>query len=186
MNRQAGLVCFLLVFFAGFVHSSIAQTRSMVKPCIADGPSLKETVEYINRNMADSKSPTYDDQGKRYIEVNASEYKVSFFSGREQVSSHVKYLTCETEAVVDGKGYDPPMHYVSLWCKQQYPGCFSGQRWNGANRDLKDTSQSGISFYYLAEDMDERLARALSHLVVLLQQMYKSDPANVTDPFAPK
>ena len=176
-----GLIGFALVL--GAVAPLKGQTHTKTSPCVLEGPNLADTVKYIDRNIL--KAYPYDDQGERSVSVDTFKYTISFSSPSQRLSSHVKYLDCQAGINVVSSGYVTPMHYVTLNCRDQYPKCFTGRKWDGSDRTWTDSSQWFISIDYLAGDTDERVARALSHLVMLLQQAYKSDPTNAADPFTP-
>jgi len=188
MIQKALLTTSVLVLGLATVASLHAQNQLQAPPCPIDGPSVADTFKYLN----DAIGPVVDRTDK--LPISGSHYSLSavgdelIFSWLDQQNwkieghVHVNQLDCRSSV----EELSPPWgrgFIVSTDCVLDYGLCFH-RRFKGNDGSWVDdpVSLGGLSFPVMQDRNEaERLRKALSHLIALLQQEYKqshSEPRN--------
>ena len=165
------------VFAQGNGGQSPAQAQAAA-PCPLEGPSVADTLKYINNDLS---GQTDGDLGATNFSftVTGSAIIVSFvqtipgYSLENQSISYPSYsLDCHTKV-----GNHPHTGDAV------FADCIN--RLYGAKGTSAYDYMSGLILPFQSDqDHEERLARALSHLIALLRQQYKQSNSDPNDPFA--
>jgi hypothetical protein len=155
-----------------------AQNQSQVAACPLEGPSIADTLKYIN----DALSGQTDDN------IGGTNFSLSV-AGPSIVVSFVQTIP----------GYPPENQSInyaiySLDCHAKignhphtgdavFSDCVNRLSC-GKGTDAYDYMSTLILPFQSDKDHEERLARALSHLLAVLQQQYKQSHPDTKDPFA--
>jgi hypothetical protein len=186
-NIRQTMASIVLICGIGLAQECSAQDRvesSALPACVADGPTIPETLEYINKTMKAYAMPNT----LGHIEVDSAKHTVYFENGSVRVTSNVMSLDCITRTAEYGDD-----RWVELVCNKHDANCWNGEIWSGsyfncagcrAGAWIRDRSTFKVQEFVDADiDIRTRLARAISHLVFLVQAAYKASNAN--DPFSP-
>jgi hypothetical protein len=173
-----------LGFLLGLAPSSplYAQTQSQPQAvaCPIEGPSIADTLKYINDALAVGQLPDIDDaisvQKDRLFQID----HVSSMGIGEAQSAAVYALNCQSlTGTVKGERFE-----INLECHAG--NCFESWVQDNPQASWRTRGSAGamaISFN-CDNEKGRRLVQALSHLIALLQQQYKQSHSDPSDPFA--
>lgn len=161
-----------------------AQNQSQPQPqpaaCPLEGPSIADTLKYINDALAVGQLPDIDDaisvQKDRLFQID----HVSSMGIGEAQSAAVYALNCQSlTGTVKGERFE-----IDLECHAG--NCFESWVQDNPQASWRTRGSAGamaISFN-CDNEKGRRLVQALSHLIALLQQQYKQSHSDPSDPFA--
>lgn len=173
-SRTAIVTISLLGFFTGLAQdSAYAQNQSLGAACSLEGPSIPDTLKYINDARPDNERISFNEESL----VFTSE----LYMTRETAAIYL--LDCQMiKGSVSGDGFT-----IKLPCRAAM--CFKIQ-------GRKYDDQGEFSYYLVSlrdfsfmdfkcdDEKGQRLVRAFRHLIALLQQQYKQSHSDPSDPFA--
>jgi hypothetical protein len=201
--KRSGIAVFsisALGFLLGLAQdsSSYAQIQSQPQAaaCPLEGPSIADTLKYINDALTadgDIKGDpngfliehrSLDAQGDKLVFIE----HVSTLKGGEVSGpswwTHEIYPVYSLDCKAEGHGYER-YHVIAncvplVVCAKQILN-FD----DGTSKEVPSSFLYQLNFDFAIDgDHGERLARALSHLLALLQQQYKQSRADPNDPFS--
>lgn len=157
-----------------------AQNQPQATPCPLEGPSIQDTLKYLNDALSmqvfNSKGQTTDsyslsvDDGKVILSEKSTRQNDNNAIWMKSFSS-VYDLNCHARGV-------PGNSYTVVADCINYAGCVH-TGWNG------DLAMPGFSMFFdVDQDKGQHLVRAFSHFIALLQQQYKQSHSDPNDPFA--
>jgi hypothetical protein len=177
-----------------------AQNQSQPPPaaCPLEGPSIADTLKYINDALAAAGDQNTDPNGFRFErrslvltqdQLTIRWHTVSLKDGQpdnstpfwEAYSFQVYSLDCTVRVSQYGTYYS-----IVSNCSNGMPcGTESVETDSGGERNIRPEARESLAFSVgIDSERAERLARALSHLIALLQQQYKQSHSDPNDPFA--
>jgi hypothetical protein len=170
----------------------MGQTTNPVKriaPCVADGPSINDTLVYLNKGLpvVGGRNQSISVDATKWTMTYTYRYSAQF---RDEIplpqpsTAPIQMLSCSTGIYVDSG--DGSMHIVGI-CESNVNCMEIASCPVGLDRGCSYSNGNSfvLDFGSLADPSQVELnARALSHLIFLLQQQYKSAHAHANDPFA--
>ena len=170
MRTMCNFVASLLLLTTCGVRA-IASAHRVVDPCVSDGPGLAQTLQYING--ADHKGPQLFYEGGSLIQLDEST-AASLTS-----TAPVLALDCHTYAW----DYGDKSEFVMSCLNGDTCFAVEFEGWDGYKKREPYVAEVSQHLPTNPERAD-LYARALSHLIVLLQQDYKLRHSHPNDPFA--
>ena len=164
-----------------------------VGPCARIGPSVEETIAYINTALAtwDAERTSDIDPSlaldTHYISVTQSDLAITFHTpgiagGFSTTHAYPIYsLDCKATGQQMGKSF-----FIQTFCLK-YSDCGKVTTvWDDGVARPQYPTPAGPLHFGLTVDTDRggRVVNALSHLVALLQEKYKQSHSDPSDPFA--
>jgi hypothetical protein len=189
--KQSRATIFAISALGLLLSPLYAQTQSQPQPvaCPLEGPSIADTLKYLNDVLAVVKITTTNTTMSKYSlsisgeELILSSYLQSANSANVQLRLFVNQLDCHPGTTFpyasDGGGFLVSLTCAGLSsCEREYM-TLDDRSWasSGSRIDLMIPSPGD-------RDHADRMTRALSHLVALLQQQYKQSHSDPNDPFA--
>jgi hypothetical protein len=198
MNRSRAAISFIsaLGFVLGLVPSSplYAQTQSQPQAtaCPLEGPSITDTLKYINAALAASEGLEFGNNHHENasLEFRQDELINRFDSVLYAQRTGERILTTHFEDsfpvyLLDCKVAVNPNNpnVIAVSCATTI-NCGTGRNYTDDGAANGGPNNYFNVWYRGDIDHGERLARALSHLVALLKQQYKQSHSDPNDPFA--
>jgi hypothetical protein len=184
---------FLLTCLAGCipcVPSAFAQVQPAVDiPCVVDGPSINDTLIYLNQYASGSHF-SYNLANNLLLITTTEDW--FYRAWGDPPHPHEDLVTWKLQVQLNRVGcvgnaqnrspplVTPPRSVVSLYCSQ-------GANCVTCTSNDDEGKCSGLFIYLNPQDLElaGRIGRATSHLIYLLQQQYKTThPNEPKDPFA--
>ena len=173
MLRDARCALRICIILGCCLASAISAVARTVDPCVATGPSAADTLAYLNGALADTQW-SYDKSTGML-----SHFEGSLDPDSDLMQAPILAVDCRAEAreVNASSG-------VSLYCLNQ-KDCWVSKTPDNHSYAAPKVDNKVYAFMPTDPDRADRYARALSHLVFLLQQDYRQrHAANPNDPFA--
>jgi hypothetical protein len=101
--------------------------------CRNEGPSIEDTVAYINNVLAQHRN-----QDSAKISVDIKKFTLHINVYRENwygysLTADVKMIDCDDNTPFINNGF-PPTTTILVQCKAAYGKCFYGETWGGDNK----------------------------------------------------
>lgn len=170
-----------------------SQPQNQISPsaaCPLEGPSIADTLKYINDALAAWGRPVQNrpSDGERYSLAVSQEDELALTEYNPETKKSYKhtYSIMSLNCKARGRGY-PDDYVISAQCLDERSCGKSsllrdGGDWTEPRSWLSDTA---LEIALITDnEHGDRLTRALSHLIALLQQQYKQSHSDPNDPFA--
>jgi hypothetical protein len=160
------------------------QSRPQTPTCPLEGPSIADTLSYINGALAASPTPGLD-QAMLVQQGDSLAYNKHFsMRGRGWNSSYapIYSLNCDFgDTGATGSQFNTlNVRCISANCVTVLYKAEGDESWTGTGINLNQL----IVNINIDDEHRTRLVRAFSHLIALLQQQYKQSHSDPNDPFA--
>jgi hypothetical protein len=177
-----------LGFLLGLAPGSplYAQNQSQPQPaaCPLEGPSVADTLKYINDALAAAPGRDFD-QAVVGRQGDSLTYTVHTIVGGGWASYRAPIYSVKCDSGNDGTPVGE-FYSFNVWCAHDSCITLSGkaeasdQTWTDVSMRIPNINIQAR----LDPEHGQRLARAVSHLIALLQQQYKQSHSDPNDPFA--
>jgi hypothetical protein len=174
-----------------------AQNQTQAAACPLEGPSIVDTLKYINDALVSQSfaaggngDSTHDNYSLAISESQVTlSWNLTYGPSWRNVQNKGPYLNKSSFAIYNidchAMGTPGDFYRVSAPCATSNTGCVSSgaEGFDGSWMTLYAGSGFDMTFAVDA-DKGQRLVRAFSHLIALLQQQYKESHSDPNDPFA--
>ncbi|WP_263352728.1 hypothetical protein [Acidicapsa acidisoli] len=197
LSRMLRFTLRVFIVLCGLVWNAslFAQNQPQATPCPLDGPSIADTLRYINdalgsQSFTDNGSGDQTDNGYS-LTISGSQVTLSYlttygkswkYRSDQSAPTQVSFASYNVDChAVGERGIN---YVVNVPCTVA-GDCVTAnvQRDDGSWTTALTFHGFGMKFA-VDEDKGQRLARAFSHLLALLQQQYKQSHSDPNDPFA--
>jgi hypothetical protein len=190
-TQRLPLAALVLILGLATGASLQAQNQPQAAPCLFEGPSIADTVKYLNDAIGPVADTTdrFPFTGSHYsLSAVGNELILSWLDRQNwRIEGHVYVYQLDCRSSVEE--LSPPWgigFIVGADCILDYGLCFHKrfQQSDGSWIEFP-ISLSGLSFPVIRDrNQAERLGKALSHLIALLQQEYKQSHSGPNDSLA--
>jgi hypothetical protein len=154
-----------------------AQNQPQATACPLEGPSIADTLKYINDGLESSHS---QDVSVAPQTVSVEESNLIINRDYSRYPSPIYELNCQSvSGIDDGTGFGLLVRCHAGNCVRISRNTPDG--W----RDASPAAQGFLMIgFHCDRDACQRFTRAFAHLIGLLQQQYKQSHSDPNDPFA--